>query len=216
MPENGLKSRRKPKEKSKNKVKMLKSDYFLAERPLLKGGESGDVGIIKEFDTSKVFMAIIDALGHGKDAHKVAVICKDFLEKNYGYNLLEIIYSLHDHIKGLRGAVAGLCLLDLIKRELRYVGVGDITLRKFGSDNISLISRPGIIGYKISTPKEEVAKILPKDVLILYTDGIKSHFDLEDYPVLLKQKAKFIAKQIVDNFGRKNDDAACIVFRFWE
>jgi len=193
---------------------MLKPDYFLAEKPLIDGGKSGDAGIIKEFDNSKVFMAIIDALGHGKDANRVAVICKDFLEKNYGCNLLEIIYSLHENIKGSRGVVAGLCVLDLIKKELRYIGMGDITLRKYGSGNISLISRPGIIGYQISTPREEIMKILAKDVLVLYTDGVRSHFELKDYPELLKQNAKFIATYIINNFGRKNDDAACLVFKF--
>lgn len=51
---------------------MAKLDYFLAKRPYFynKDIECGDTGIIKEFD-NKVFIAIVDVLGHGQEAHKL-------------------------------------------------------------------------------------------------------------------------------------------------
>jgi len=193
---------------------MLKWDYFLAKRPFCyqKDTECGDTGLIKEFD-DKLFIAIVDVLGHGKEAHELASLCQDFLEKNYHKDLIEIMKALHECIKGSRGAVAGLCLLDINSGILKYVGVGNITARKFGLNNIRLIPSDGIIGYAIKTTKEEVMKLSEGDVFVLYTDGVKEHFELEDYSELLRDDAKTIATHIIQQFGKEEDDATCIVVR---
>ncbi|MEW6096862.1 MAG: stage II sporulation protein E (SpoIIE) [bacterium] len=147
---------------------MLELDCFLAKRPFChqKDTECGDTGIIKEFD-NKVFIAIVDVLGHGKEAYEFALVCQDFLEKNYYKGLIEIMKTLHESIKGLRGVVAGLCLLDINSGVLKYVGIGNITARKFGLNPIRLIPQDGIIGYAIKTPKEEAIKLSEGDVFIL-------------------------------------------------
>ena len=194
---------------------MANVDYFLAKRAFCyqKDTECGDTGLVKEFD-NKVFIAIVDVLGHGEEAYELAVICQDFLEKNYKQDLIEIMKALHESIKGSRGAVAGLCLLDINSAVLKYVGMGNITARKFGLNNLSLVPRDGIIGYTITTPKEETLKLDDGDVFVLYTDGVKEHFNLEDYPELLRDEAKTIATHIIHQFGKEEDDAACIVVRY--
>lgn len=194
-------------------MKMPELDYFLAIRPLVGETGCGDAGIIKEFD-NKVFIAIIDILGHGEDAHKVVMICIDFLEKNYRRDLMEIMNSLHQQIKSSQGAVAGLCLLDSKIGELEYVGVGNITARKFGSSNIRIVPRSGIVGYIMPSLREEKMILHRGDVLVLYTDGVKDSFDLEDYPELLVDNAETIANYIISQFGRVEDDAACIALRY--
>lgn len=188
-------------------------DYFLDIRPLTKNRECGDTGIIKEFD-HKLFIGIIDAAGHGKEAHGIAVTFKKFLENNYQQGLVVIMKGLHEHLKYTRGAVAGLFLLDLTTGKLKYVGVGNITARIFGTNTVRIVSRSGIIGYTIPTLREERTKLYNNDVLLLYTDGIKEHFELEDYPELLQDDARTIVTNIINKFGKKNDDAACIALRF--
>lgn len=190
-----------------------KLDYFLAKRPLNNDVFCGDTGIIREFD-SKIFIAAIDVLGHGENANKVALICNDFLEKNYRQDLVKTMDGFHKHIQGTRGVVAGLCLLDLKTGELEYVGIGNITIRKFGSSNVRIIPRSGIVGYIMSTPRKEIVKLYDGDVLVLYTDGVKEHFGLEDYPELLIDDARTIATHIIKQFGKETDDALCIALRF--
>lgn len=193
---------------------MLQLDYFLAKRPFFhhRDIECGDTGIIKEFD-NKVFIAIVDVLGHGNEAHKLAVICQEFLEKNYRQDLIETMKALHEYIKDSRGAVAGLCLLDVNSGVLKYVGVGDITARKFGVNQVKLISQDGIVGYIIKTLKEGTMKLDDGDVFVLYTDGVQEHFELEDYPQLFRDDAKTIATHIIRQFGKEEDDATCIAVR---
>ena len=196
-----------------DKRQRFRGNYFLAIRPLIKNVECGDTGIIKEFD-HKIFIGIIDVLGHGKEAYEIAVISKKYLENNYHKDLIVIMKGLHECLKDSRGAVAGLCLIDLIAGELKYVGIGNITARIFGANTVRIVPRPGIIGYAIPTLREERMKLYNNDVLLLYTDGIKEHFELEDYPKLLQDDARTIASNIINKFGKKNDDAACIVLSF--
>ncbi len=196
---------------------MANLDYFLAKRPLFynQGTECGDIGLIKEFDNKvKVFIAIVDVLGHGQEAYKLALICRDFLEKSYNQDLIVTMKALHEHIKGSRGAVAGLCLLDIDSGILKYGGISDITARKFGTKPIRLISHDGIIGDIIKSPKEETIKLDDGDIFVLCTDGVKEHFKLEDYPGLLGDDAKTIAAHIIHEFGKVEDDATCIVVRY--
>ena len=192
---------------------MTKLDYFLAKRPLINENACGDTGIIKEFD-DKVFIGIIDVLGHGEEAHELAMICMDFMEKNYRQDLIETMEGLHEHIKGSRGAVAGFCLLGLKTGDLEYVGLGNITARKFGSNKINIVPRPGIVGYTMPTLRKEKMKLHDGDILVLHTDGVRENFDLEDYPKLLGDNAEIIATHIINQFGRQEDDAACIALRY--
>jgi len=196
-----------------DKRQVFKADYFLAVKPLTKNVECGDTGIIKEFD-HKIFISIIDVLGHEKEAYDIAGVSKDFLEENYRKDLVEVMTGLHKHLRNSVGAVAGLCLLDLITGELKYVGTGNITARIFGADTRRIIFEPGIIGYAIRTIREKRIKLYNNDVLLLYTDGIKEHFESEDYPELLQEDTRTIATNVIYKFGKNYDDAACIALRF--
>jgi negative regulator of sigma-B (phosphoserine phosphatase) len=193
----------------------MKLEYFLATRPLPghKESECGDIGLIREFE-QKVFIALSDVLGHGRDARKIAITIKHYLEKNYRKDLIEIIQGLHAKIKRSVGAVIAASLLDRKTGKLRYIGVGNIVVRKFGSSSVRIVSRSGIIGYAMPTPKEEIMQLYDDDILILHTDGIISHFELGEYPELLKDDAKTVATHIINKFGKAEDDAACIVLRY--
>jgi len=200
---------------SKIKRKITKLDYFLALRPCAGGSpdECGDTGVIREFD-NKVFMAIVDVLGHDKDASLVAETCKDFLAKNHRKNLIEIMEGLHGCVNRSRGVAVGLCVLDLDSGELRYIGVGNIGARKFGSSTASILSRSGVVGYMMPTPKEERMKLYDGDILILHTDGVRQDLELEDYPEILVDSAKTVATNIIHRFGKDNDDAVYRALRY--
>lgn len=194
--------------------KVSKADWFFAKKPATTAKKCGDVGLIKQFK-DKVFLAIVDVLGHdSENAYQVAESIRTFLDQHYGEDLKGVMNSLHEHIRGTRGAVVGLCLMDLKRGELRFVGVGDISAKKFGTVYTKCISRGGVVGYQIPSLKEEELELSDGDVLILHTDGVRDHFSLKDYPELLNDDVKTVAKRIVEWFGRGYDDAACIAVRY--
>lgn len=190
----------------------LKLDYFLANRPLDNGVYSGDTGMVKEFD-NMVFLAVIDALGHGKVAHELAETCTDFLAENYRNNLVAMMEGLHHSIQGSRGVVASLCLLDMGKGVLSYVSVGDTLVRKLNNDRSRIYSMPGIVGYEIRTIKEGTMQLEDNDILLLHTDGVQSNFDPRNDD-MLHGDSRSIANNIIARYGKKHDDALCIVLRY--
>ncbi|NIM11463.1 MAG: SpoIIE family protein phosphatase [Candidatus Aminicenantes bacterium] len=192
---------------------MPEVDYYLAKMPLLSAGECGDTGLIKEFD-NKIFSAVVDVLGHSKNAHQLAQVIEKFLKENFRKDLKDIILGLHEHIKGSVGAAAVLCLLDVDSGQLEYTGIGNLTIRIFGLANKRLLPGDGVIGYTMTSPKQEKIILAHNDILLVHSDGIKAHFELKDYPEIFTQSAKEIAAGVISNFNKGIDDATCFVLKY--
>lgn len=192
---------------------MHRLEHAKAERPHYYEYVSGDTAVIRE-QQDLVLAAIVDVLGHGREAHELAVVIEAFLKGHWNDSVVELMDDLHDHIAGSRGAGAGLCLVDLRSGLLRYAGIGNTVIRKFGSQELRLPSRSGIIGVNRRTPKEERMTMVPGDVVLLYTDGVKDRFELRDYPQLLHHSAETIARTVIQRFGKDHDDATCIALRY--
>lgn len=201
-----------PKSRSPNGCDMHRIDFFKRVRPHYRERVSGDTAVLRGQD-HLLFAAVIDVLGHGDDAHALALEIERFLENSWGDALLDLMNLLHEQIRGSRGAAAGLSLLDRRSGVLRYVGIGNTVLRKFGSTEIRLVSRAGIIGGSMRTAREERMTLAAGDVVLLYTDGVKDRFRLCDYPELLHHDAETIARTVLRRFGKDNDDATCIALR---
>lgn len=188
-------------------------DVGLVKRSLEGPEEAcGDGGVIIRTGDD-CFVALIDVLGHGVEAHQVAVQAEEFLADNAAKELDDLITDLHTHLKGSRGAVVALCRLNSVNRELRYAGVGNINTRIFGSGDHKFLPREGIVGYRISTPREHQAQMEFGDILVMTSDGVKEHFDPIDYPNLLSGSAGEIAENFLDELGKGTDDASCLVLR---
>ena len=114
----------------------------------------------------------MDVLGHGREAHELAVNIEKFLIAQCSGSVVHVMDRLHKHLIGTRGAGAGLCFVDRRTGLLRFTGTGNTVIRRFGSGEVRLLSRPGIIGGNRRTPKEERMTLIPGDVVLLYTDGV--------------------------------------------
>ncbi len=192
---------------------MQRVDYAKVNRPHSYEQVSGDAAVVREEDRI-LFAAIVDVLGHGPEAHELAVDIEKFLIALRIGSVVGLMDRLHEYLVGTRGAVAGLCLLDRNSGLLRYAGTGNTVIRRFGSSEVRLVSRPGIVGGSRRTPKEEQMTLQSGDVVLLYTDGIKDRFALSEYPQLLQHTAESIAGTVVRRFGKDYDDAACIALRY--
>ncbi len=188
-------------------------EYAKVNRPHCYEKVSGDAAVVLE-KGHLLFAAIVDVLGHGREAHQLALAIDKFLIAHWSASVADVMNRLHRHLMGSRGAVAGLCILDRETSLLRYIGVGNTVIRRFGSGEVRLISRPGIVGGNRRTPREECMTLSPGDVVLLYTDGVKDRFQLTEYPQLLQHKAETIARTVVQRFGKEHDDAACIALRY--
>ncbi|MGD2014118.1 MAG: SpoIIE family protein phosphatase [Desulfobacterales bacterium] len=184
-------------------------------RPCLGERVSGDTAVIEHGD-NVLFLAMVDALGHGPQANAVANQAERFLRNHWCSDVLDTMHRLHSELKGTIGAGAGLCVVDKISREVRYTGVGNTVLRIFGSRTTAtrLISTDGIIGSRFRTPAVQATPLNESGIILLYTDGVSDHFDVEQYPQISYHSASAIAHKIVAMFGKPYDDATCMAMRY--
>ncbi|MDJ0804446.1 MAG: SpoIIE family protein phosphatase [Desulfobacterales bacterium] len=197
-----------------NKRQLDSADLEIAAfvRPCLGERVSGDTVVIEQRD-DLLFLAVVDALGHGPQANTVATQAERFLSRHWGGDVCDTMHRLHSDLKGTIGACAGLCVVDKPRREVRYAGVGNTVLRTFGSRATRLISTDGIIGIRFRTPAPQTVPLNASDIVLLYTDGVSDRFDVEQYPQIHYHSASAIAHQIVDRFGKSYDDATCLAMR---
>lgn len=182
-------------------------------RPCFGERFSGDTVIVEERE-GLVFIAIVDVLGHGHDAYLVARQIEDFLRETWNHDVVATLHQLHAEIKGTRGAAAGLSVLNLATSELSYTGVGNTVLRVFGNRSIRLCSTEGIIGSHLRTPIAQKLELTKSDIILLYTDGIKDHFEINDYPQILYESPNRISRNMVRRFDKVHDDATCVVLKY--
>lgn len=188
----------------------LKIDHCIAGKPL--ESVNGDQAFLTRGDNS-VFFGIVDGAGHGQDAHDIAVSACAFLDDNSSLELGTLMQELHAHLKGGRGGVAIIGRINLNNAQLSCVGVGNIEMRMFGSQTRRLVLTAGVLGYGIRTPKVQVLPLQAGDVLVMHSDGISSFFDLSDYPNLPWDNPDKIANTLIEQFGKRNDDATALVIR---
>jgi serine phosphatase RsbU (regulator of sigma subunit) len=174
---------------------------------------SGDTVVIEHRDET-LFLAVVDALGHGPEANTVALHAERFLRNIWNGDVLDTMRRLHAELQGTIGAVAGLCAVDIVTGELRYTGVGNTVFRTIGPSATRLLSAEGIIGGHMRKPKVQMLSLKESSIVLLYTDGVSDHFEIEQYPQMSYHRPEAVARKIVDSFGKTHDDATCIAMRY--
>jgi len=174
---------------------------------------SGDAVVIRPLEHG-LFVAIVDVLGHGPEAHELTHVIEAYLVRYGTSDVSGLMTRLHQHLRGTRGAVAGLCAIDAATGRTNYAGIGNTVMRRFGKAETRLVSQDGVLGQNMRTPLPQTLQLDAGDLIVLYTDGVSDRFTSDDYPGVLLHAPKEVASNIVQRFGKNHDDAACIAVRY--
>jgi anti-sigma regulatory factor (Ser/Thr protein kinase) len=186
-------------------------DYYI--RPCRGERVSGDIALVERRE-GYLLAAIVDALGHGPNACRIAQQAASHLRESWSTDVVRTMRSLHAALRGTDGAAAGLFVLNTATQRARYTGVGNTVARVWGAQERQVFSTPGTLGHQIREPREQSLSLGAGCVLLLYTDGVKEQFDLDAYRQLRYEKARTIAATVVKRFGKDYDDASCLVLRY--
>jgi anti-sigma regulatory factor (Ser/Thr protein kinase) len=157
----------------------------------------------------------LDGLGHGPEAHKASEKAeKEFIGlKNATPS--DTIRILHRNLRDTRGAVGMILHFDTVSNLISYAGLGNVSAKKINHESTkNLVSYNGIIGHTIpNTINSNTITWHPNDTLIIYSDGLKSRWDLMQLPNILQYDGSVIAAALYKDHSRQTDDLLIIVIK---
>ncbi len=174
----------------------------------------GDLAIVRSHE-NYLFLALVDVLGHGPQAYSTALELEEvILDWEDKFDLVQLMRALHAHQKQGRGAVISLCTIESVTGDVRYVGIGNATCRTMGEHRHHMLTREGVVGQTMRTPSVDRMTLDQHDILLLYSDGVSSHFEMDEPFQLFFDPLENVAQRVVEQFGRRHDDASCIAVRY--
>lgn len=185
----------------------MRIESALTRRPKVGEEVCGDDALILE-DERQVTVAVVDGLGHGPEAAEAASAFLATVRDNAEASLTEIFEAAAVTVAPTRGAVGLLARFDLLTASVSVLGVGNIDLKARSVESIHPVSTPGIIGRPVRRLRQFDYKVTGGDLIVITSDGISSRFELTQ---LGRAKPREIAETILEEFGRDDDDATCLV-----
>jgi anti-sigma regulatory factor (Ser/Thr protein kinase)/serine/threonine protein phosphatase PrpC len=190
----------------------MEMDYGAYSRPCRGERLNGDVAMTEQRE-HLLMLAVIDGLGHGEQAHRVATAARDYLKNRWSQDVVDTMKKLHNELQGSLGAVAGIAVVDTRTGHARFSGIGNVSYRVFGPRNMRLHCAAGNLGHQIRSPQAQEHTLSEDDVVVIYSDGVRDRFEVDEYPQMRYQGAETIARTIVERFGKDHDDATCVALR---
>lgn len=156
---------------------------------------------------------VADGLGHGPDAATASRAAVVALHDQVQLSPAALLEYAHGALRPTRGAAVAVAEFSQ-EGEIRYAGVGNIggVIVTYDSER-HMVSHNGTLGAEMRKTQEFLYPF-PKDaLLIMYSDGISSHWSLKSYPGLITRRPSLIAGVLYRDFARGRDDVTVIVIR---
>lgn len=176
--------------------------------------ECGDAWCVVQRDTRAV-VTVVDGLGHGPAAAQAAREAIRIFRRHAFESADVVLEMAHRALRSTRGAAMAIADLDLDERAIAFAGIGNISavIVRGGGSTRSLVSQNGTLGAQVrriqlfTEPWPEGAD------LIMYSDGLISHWDLQKYSGLLARSPAVVAAVLYRDYSRGRDDVTVAVAR---
>ncbi|MDD5225112.1 MAG: SpoIIE family protein phosphatase [bacterium] len=201
---------------SPDSATVMKVDLSVLSFPARYQDQNGDGYLIKHFPPGKVLLAVIDALGHGPDAHAVAETAREYLNANYWHPVDKLLAGCHRRLEGSRGAALVLIQLDLVRKTLSYSGVGNVEVRLYRTrEKRCLVPKPGIVGYHQIPIKKVEIPLDPGSIIVIFSDGISARSLEQEIACLEREDLVSALNHIVKSGGRDIDDRTLLAAKLY-
>lgn len=192
-----------------DKGSMLGNDIGMFSRSLSDTRHNGDrIYLLRK--EGRLRWLHLDGLGHGAEAQSATANLASHVDHPEG--LGAILTGVDRQLVPTRGAVAAVCEIDVARRDLQLLGVGDMHARIFEKDEMQYVSfAPGILGREHRATAPFRAKLGPRSVVVTASDGIRRNWDTGNFVGLFNQHPQLIAYTLGNIMGRVSDDQSICV-----
>lgn len=172
---------------------------------------SGDAVTLRWID-DHVLVALVDALGHGLSAAKIAERAQTTLRSTRSTDVRSIMAAVHDALRPTDGAAVAVVMVDPTRKTYEAAAVGNIRIRVISRSDRRMEWTAGTVGASYRTPIVN-RDVLGDATLVVYSDGVADHFERRDYPGICSDSPDVASRIIMERFGKDHDDASCVVLR---
>jgi anti-sigma regulatory factor (Ser/Thr protein kinase)/serine/threonine protein phosphatase PrpC len=185
--------------------------FGAAARPFRQLAENGDAFLFKQW-SGHALVGVIDGLGHGPQAQRASQMARQYVEQHFDQPLESIFRGTGRACRATRGVVMALAHFDLANHRLTVAGIGNIEVRLVGSpERFNLITRRGVLGMNAPNAVSTEHPWTSSSMLIMHSDGLKTHWDWKDFRDLEREAPSLIAQRLLEILGKTEDDATIIV-----
>lgn len=192
-------------------VSPLALRYGVSQHALNGDPACGDAWHIA-LDGARLSALVVDGIGHGEDAERAALAGTAAFSPAPFADPTTSMQEMHQAMAGTRGGAAAIALYDANTCNVRFAGIGNIGACLLTTEKSrGMASHPGIVG---SQYRKTVAFDYPAEaqqLLIMYSDGLQSRWNLRDYPGLVHRHPAIIAALLHRDFCRGRDDVTVMV-----
>lgn len=193
--------------------------FGIVQRPKVGQSVSGDAVFIHDGQNQnsgqeQVLVAVIDGLGAGEKAAEASSRAVDCIVNNLDAPLTALVTQCHHAVQGTRGVVMTVMRVDLTAKQVFFVGVGNVGVRSYSAAQAQPFSRNGIVGFRLPNLREFSYNYAPGDLFVLFSDGVSSHFVLDDRcvsPLNFRDDPQGLAEAIAAQYGKTDDDVTVVV-----
>ena len=166
------------------------------------------------YDGPGCAIVVADGLGHGLGAAEAAQRAVEIFDDDKNCLPGDCLGRIHDGLRATRGAAAAVARVDRSKGIIRYAGIGNIAASVMnGQPARSLISYNGILGHGVHKLQELNYPWSEGAILVMHSDGLSTHWDLDSYPGLRNRHPSVIAAVLFRDHARERDDVTVVVTR---
>jgi anti-sigma regulatory factor (Ser/Thr protein kinase) len=167
-----------------------------------------------EIRPAGVTVLVADGLGHGPEAARASNLALEVLRRHPAYSAARLLEAAHGRLRATRGAAIAVARHDAHGDPLTFAGVGNIAASLWdGASRRSMVSHNGIVGHNVHRSVEYHYSWPPGALLLMHSDGLETHWNLDAFPGILRCHASIIAAALYREHTRKRDDAVVVVAR---
>jgi anti-sigma regulatory factor (Ser/Thr protein kinase) len=163
-----------------------------------------------------LLVLLADGVGHGPEAHRAAMRAIEIFREKAKVAPEEVLQRIHGALGGTRGAAVAVARLEPEGNggNVNFVGIGNISATLIdGMDVRRMISVDGTVGHVARRIRAFKYPYWDTPTVILHSDGLRSRWDLSEYPGLTGAHPSLIAGVLYRDFRRDRDDASIVVVR---
>lgn len=165
-------------------------------------------------DPHTLVAMVADGLGHGALAAEAAGAAIGAFNARPFDGAAATLETIHQGIRHTRGAAATIATVKKSSGVVSVAGVGNVAALIWTPTGARQVAtQNGTLGHQVRQFREFTYPWSRDSVLVMYSDGLASHWSIEDYRGLHQRHPAIVAAVLYRDHRRQRDDVTVVVGR---